>query len=184
MRAKRPRTFLRFFRLRHFRRLFLRQFPRRKTMTGGFLHRLLGEGLFDHRLWKPERQTLASGMAIGIFVGLMPTYWVQIVIAVILAYILKVNITASVLGTAITNPFTTIPIVSLQYKFGFWLIGPGGPHNLDKYPEWIKLALKHGMPYLVGCSITAIVGAILGYLAVILFWNAGTKVNEARHHHK
>ncbi len=153
-------------------------------MVGGLLHRLLGERLFDHRLWKPERQTLAAGLAIGIFVGLMPTYWVQIIIAVSLAYILKVNITAAVLGTAITNPFTTIPIVSLQYKLGLWIIGPDGPQNLNQYPDWIEIGLKHGTPYLIGCSITAIVGAFLGYLAILLFWNAGTKVKEARHSQK
>jgi uncharacterized protein (DUF2062 family) len=169
---------------RGLRMLYLRQFPRRKAMHGGFLHRLLGEGLFDKRLWKPTRDTFAWGMALGLFVGLMPTYWVQIVIAVVLAYLLKVNLTAAVLGTLVTNPFTTIPIVGLQYKIGVWLIGPPVPHETERYHGWVKLLLSHGKPYLAGSVVTAILGAILGYFAVLIFWKAGTKVKEVREKHK
>jgi len=164
--------------------LYLRQFPRRKAMHGGFLHRLLGEGLFDKRLWKPTRDTFAWGMALGLFVGLMPTYWVQILIAVVFAYLFKVNLTATVLGTLVTNPFTTLPIVGLQYKVGVWLIGPPEPHEAERYHGWLKLMLSHGKPYLVGSLVTAILGAILGYFAVLIFWKAGTKVKEVREKHK
>lgn len=169
---------------RGLRMIYLRQFPRRKAMHGGFLHRLLGEGLFDKRLWKPTRDTFAWGMALGLFVGLMPTYWVQLVIAVVLAYVLKVNLTAAVLGTLITNPFTTPPIVLMQYKIGVWLIGSPVPNETERYHGWVKLLLSHGKPYLVGSLVTAILGAILGYFAVLIFWKAGTKVKEVREKHK
>jgi uncharacterized protein len=163
---------------------YLRQFPRRKAMHGGFLHRLLGERLFDKRLWKPERSTFAGGMATGLFIGLLPTYWVQILCAVLLAYLLRVNITATVLGTLVTNPFTTLPIMGLQYKIGVWLIGPPLPHEVEHYHGWLKIIMSHGKPYLAGSVITAVIGAILGYLAVILFWKAGTKVKEVHEKHK
>ncbi|MDB5106251.1 MAG: hypothetical protein JWP91_3940 [Fibrobacteres bacterium] len=169
---------------RRLRLFFLRLFPRRKQLHGGFLHRVLGEGLFNKRLWKPERGTFAFGMALGLFVGLLPTYWVQIVFAVGLAYLFRVNITASVLGTLITNPFTTIPIVGLQYKIGVWLIGPPDPHEGERYHGWLKVILSHGKPYLLGGVLTAVAGAILGYFAVIIFWKAGTKVKEVRVKHK
>lgn len=149
-------------------------------MVGGFLHRLLGDGLFDHRLWKPERKTLAAGLALGLFVGLLPTYWVQILIAVALAFVLKVNITAGVVGTAITNPFTTLPIVGLQYKIGVWLVGPTDPKAVEQYHGILKVLFSHGKPYLVGSLITALVGALMGYLVVILFWKAGTQIKHVR----
>ncbi len=149
-------------------------------MIGGLLHRILGDGLFDHRLWKPERSTLAAGLAIGLFIGLLPTYWVQLVFAILLAFALKVNVTASVLGTAITNPFTTLPIVGLQYKIGLWLVGPSDPKNIEQYQGWIKILISHGKPYLVGSSITALLGAVIGYVAVILFWKVGTKIKAVR----
>jgi len=146
-------------------------------MHGSFLHRLLGDGLFDKRLWKPERKTLAIGMAVGIFVGLMPTYWVQIFIAVLIAFVFKVNITASVLGTAITNPFTTLPIVGLQYKVGVWLMGPTNPKDVEQYHGWMKLIFSHGKPYLLGSLITSLLGALLGYFIVLFFWKAGTTLS-------
>jgi uncharacterized protein len=170
--------------LRKLRMLYLKQFPRRKSMHGGFLHRLLGEGLFDKRLWKPERNTVAFGTAIGLFVGLMPTYWVQVLFAVLLAFIFRVNLTAAVLGTFVTNLFTTVPIVGLQYQIGVWLIGPPQPQEAEKYHGFLKLILVHGKPYLAGSAVTAVLGAILGYFAVILFWKAGTKVKEVRVKHK
>jgi uncharacterized protein len=170
--------------LRKLRMSYLRQFPRRKSMHGGFLHRLLGEGLFDKRLWKPERNTVAFGTAIGLFVGLLPTYWVQILFAVVLAFAFRVNLTAAVLGTFVTNLFTTVPIVGLQYKIGIWLIGPPPPHEGERYHGALKFILIHGKAYLAGSAITAVLGAILGYFAVILFWKAGTKVKEVRVKHK
>jgi uncharacterized protein len=168
---------------RPLKRFFLRQFPRRKAMVGGFLHRILGDGLFDHRLWKPERTTLAAGLAVGLFIGLLPTYWVQIIIAVVIAFFLKVNITASVVGTAITNPFTTLPIVGLQYKIGLWLVGPTNPKASEHYHGLMKVLLSHGKPYLIGSFVTAVIGAVIGYLLVILFWKAGTKIKTVRSSH-
>lgn len=157
-------------------------------MHGGFLHRVLGEGLFDKRLWKPDRHRFAGGMAIGLFVGLLPTYWVQIIVAVFIAYLVRVNVTASVLGTLITNPFTTLPILGLQYKIGVWLIGAPATREAEEYPGWAKDVLtavfSHGKPYLVGSLVTAVIAAILGYIAVLVFWQAGTKVKEVREKHR
>jgi uncharacterized protein (DUF2062 family) len=169
---------------RRLRILFLRQFPRRKAMHGGFLHRMLGERLFDKRLWKPERHTFAVGMAIGVFVGLMPTYWVQIICAVAAAYLFRVNITAAVLGTFVTNPLTTLPIVGLQYKIGVWMIGPPQPHEVEHYHGWLKVVLSHGRAYLAGSAVTAVLGALIGYFAVIIFWKAGATVKQVRQKHK
>ncbi|MDB5048609.1 MAG: hypothetical protein JWO30_1680 [Fibrobacteres bacterium] len=166
--------------LRKLRLLYLRQHPRRKTMHGGFLHRLLGERLFDKRLWKPDRKTFAAGMAIGLFVGLMPTYWVQIFLAVLLVYLFRVNISAAVLGTLVTNPFTTVPIVGLQIKVGTWLIGHTDPDRVERYHGIMKVVFSHGKQYLIGSLVTATFAAILGYFAVMIFWQAGTKVKAVR----
>ncbi|HKP94122.1 MAG TPA: DUF2062 domain-containing protein [Fibrobacteria bacterium] len=170
--------------IRKLRLLYLRQFPRRKHMHGGLLHRLLGERLFDKRLWKPERKTFAAGMAIGLFVGLLPTYWVQILLAVMIVYVFRVNITAAVLGTLITNPFTTLPIVGLQVKVGAWLIGATDPGVSERYHGIMKLVFSHGKQYLVGSLVTAVLAAILGYFAVLIFWQAGAKVKEVREKRK
>jgi uncharacterized protein (DUF2062 family) len=168
---------------RRTRLVYLRQFPRRKHMHGGFLHRVLGESLFDKKLWKPDRTTVAAGMAIGLFIGLLPTYYIQLILAIVLAYLLKVNLSAAVVGTLVTNPVTTIPIVGLQFKLGVWLVGPPDPSDLERYHGVLRVVLGYGKPYLIGSIITATLAALIGYFAVVMFWSAGAKVVEVGHKH-
>src|SRR5690606_6733163 len=168
---------------RRTRMAYLRQLPRRKKMHGGFLHRLLGERLFDKKLWKPDQGTVAAGMAVGVFIGFLPTYNFQFILAGVLAYLLKVNISAAAMGTLVTNPLTTIPIIGLQYKLGVWLAGPPDPEELARYHGILRAVLGYGKPYLVGSFITASLGALIGYFAVVMFWSAGAKVVEVGHKH-
>ena len=60
------------FRWRYWKWVLMRQTPRQKTMKGGWVHRILGDGLFDPRLWKPTRYTLSLGSALGVFAGMFP----------------------------------------------------------------------------------------------------------------
>lgn len=55
----------------------------------------------------PDR--IARGVAIGVFMGIFPTFGLGIIVAIIFAYILKANRASAVLGSFIMNPFT-IPI--------------------------------------------------------------------------
>lgn len=166
--------------LRQLRVFLAKRVSRRRHLHGGLLHRLLGERLFDKRLWKPEKHPFAWGMALGMFIGLMPTYWVQALMAVFFAYLFRVNITAAVLGTLVTNPLTTLFIVGLQVKVGIWLIGPPEPHEVEHYRGILKTILNHGRQYLIGSFVTSIAGAVIGYAAVIAFWQAGTRVRRRR----
>ena len=166
--------------LRQVRVFLAKRVSRRRHLHGGLLHRLLGERLFDKRLWKPEKQPFAWGMALGVFIGMMPTYWVQALIAVFFAYLFRVNITAAVLGTLVTNPLTTIFIVGFQVKVGIWMIGPPEPHEIEHYRGILKTILSHGKQYLIGSFVTSLAGAVVGYAAVIAFWQAGTRVRRKR----
>lgn len=53
----------------------------------------------------PER--IARGAAIGVFMGIFPTFGAGIVLAVAAAFVLKANKTASVIGSFIMNPLTS-----------------------------------------------------------------------------
>ena len=57
------------FKRRHYK--WLRHFPRRKHLKGGWLHRVLGEKLFAAELWKPSRQTVAGSVAAATAYGLV-----------------------------------------------------------------------------------------------------------------
>jgi uncharacterized protein len=160
-------------------RYHLARFARRRHLKGGVLHKLFGERLFEKRLWKPDRMPFAWGMALGLAIGLLPTYWVQALLAVFFAYVLRVNIPAAVIGTLVTNPLTTLFIVGFQVKVGIWIIGSPAPHDVDHARGIFRTIVSHGPQYLVGSAVTAALAALLGYIAVLVFWNLTTKIRTA-----
>ncbi|WP_432822513.1 DUF2062 domain-containing protein [Trichloromonas sp.] len=66
---------------------------------------------------------IAKGMALGIFIGMSPTFGFQMAIAVFFAFLLKENKLAAVLGVWITNPVTAPFIYALEYESGRLLLG-------------------------------------------------------------
>ncbi|MBI5682522.1 MAG: DUF2062 domain-containing protein [Deltaproteobacteria bacterium] len=69
----------------------------------------------------PEK--IARGVAIGVFMGIFPTFGLGIIAAIISAYILKANRAAAVIGSFIMNPITTPVFWTLSSFVGaiiFW----------------------------------------------------------------
>lgn len=166
---------------RKIRLYFLRQYPRQKKMRGGFAHRILGDKLFDHRLWKPDRHTFSAGLGIGTVIGLLPTYYIQLILAFFCAFHFRVNVSAAVLGTLITNPITTPPIIVMQYKLGLLLIGPPSPERLSQYSGMMKNIMVHGAPYMVGSAVSAVIAGLVAYLASLWLWTGVVKIDHKAH---
>jgi uncharacterized protein (DUF2062 family) len=177
--------------LRNWRRYYLRQFPRKKKLHGGWLHRLLGNRLFDPGLWLPTRESVAFGVAIGTFVGLMPFLGLQIVLSLLLCFAFRVNVTAAVLATFISNPVTGAPILYLQREVGLMLSAPLAPVDLEGYSGIAKGWMEYGRPLMLGALVTGAAAALLSYPITWILWtgisNMGKKaiaVRQAhRHHH-
>ncbi|MEJ2201737.1 MAG: DUF2062 domain-containing protein [Desulfuromonadaceae bacterium] len=68
-------------------------------------------------------EEIAKGMALGIFIGMTPTFGIQMGIAVLAAFLLGENKLASVLGVWVTNPVTAPFIYALEYESGRLLLG-------------------------------------------------------------
>lgn len=66
---------------------------------------------------------IAKGMALGIFIGMTPTFGFQMVIALFFAWLLRENRLAAALGVWITNPVTAPFIYALEYESGRLLLG-------------------------------------------------------------
>lgn len=168
------------FKRRHYK--WLRHIPRRKHLKGGRLHRLLGEKLFAAALWKPSRQTIAGGLALGLFIGLTPTMGAQIVLAGIAAYFLKVNIPMALAGSLVTNPFTAAIIYPLEYQFGVWLVGVPEPRELEGYTGMLRNFARYAKPLWIGSLVTGSVAAALAYGLVTLLWKEAVHLREVVHH--
>jgi uncharacterized protein (DUF2062 family) len=66
---------------------------------------------------------IAKGVALGIFIGMTPTFGFQMAIAIFFAYILRENRLAAVLGVWVTNPVTAPFIYAAEYEVGHRLLG-------------------------------------------------------------
>jgi uncharacterized protein len=62
--------------------------------------------------------SIATGASIGMFIGMLPVYGFQMVIAASVAAVARVNKVAAVVPVWITNPLTIPPILYLQYLLG------------------------------------------------------------------
>jgi uncharacterized protein (DUF2062 family) len=75
-----------------------------------------------------EPEDIAKGFALGIFIGMTPTFGFQILIAVFLALLLKENKIAAAIGVWITNPLTAPFIYALEYESGRLILGMDRAH--------------------------------------------------------
>ena len=160
---------------------WLRYLPRRKHLKGGWLHRRLGEKLFAAELWKPTRQTIAGGLALGLFIGCTPTMGAQIILAGLTAYFLKVNIPMALAGSLVTNPFTAALVYPLEYQLGVWLVGVPEPRELEGYTDLLRNFARYAKPLWIGSLVAGGVAASLAYGLVTLLWKETLHLRKLRH---
>jgi uncharacterized protein (DUF2062 family) len=108
---------------------------------------------------------IAKGMALGIFIGMTPTFGSQMLLAIFFAFLLKENKLAAVLGVWITNPVTAPFIYALESESGRLILGMprvGLPKELTldslKIMGWEVLA-----PLGLGSLIFGVVCAALAF---------------------
>lgn len=141
-------------------------FKRRKQLTLG--HKVLGffwprigwqrAGYYTlHRLARMpgSAYSIAGGFACGAAVSFTPFVGLHFIISGILAWIIRCNIIASAVGTAIGNPWTFPFIWTWLYKSGEWIITGGNP-DYTNTPEFgaffgnmMEAALNFDIPYLI-----------------------------------
>ncbi len=142
--------------------------------------------LRDERLWRADRRSVAIGVSIGLFFGLMIPF-AQFLFAILTALWLRAHLVTSATCTLVSNPLTFTPIYWGAYELGrFVLARPAAPdevrqveHSADRIGQmantgwleglwlWIGAA---GVPLLTGLFIMACSAAAIGYLAVHLLW--------------
>ena len=74
---------------------------------------------------------IASGMALGLFIGMTPVMGLHMIIAVPLAALFKWNKISAGIGVWITNAVTAPFIYGITYLVGAWMIGIEKPSGMD-----------------------------------------------------
>lgn len=162
---------------RHYR--FFKWMPRKKHLKGSWLHRLLGERLFHTDLWVPRAHSAAAGLALGTFIGFTPTMGVQVLLAGIAAYLLRVNVPLALLGAFFTNPLTAPVIYAFEYKLGLWLVGLPARQELEGYSALLQNFARHAKPLWAGALVLGGAAAVVAYSIVLALWHLFGKVKRS-----
>jgi uncharacterized protein (DUF2062 family) len=134
------------------------------------VHRVLGRRVFDRQLWTLSRSSAAGGLAAGLFIALSPTLGIQVILAVVVAYFLRVNIPIAVMACFVTNPVTAPIIYPLQYQLGVWVSGSPGPDELEGYSGLLRNFARYARPLWVGSLLSGALFAVIGYVGVVFGW--------------
>jgi uncharacterized protein (DUF2062 family) len=112
---------------------------------------------------------IASGMALGLFIGMTPFFGLHVVAALALATVLKWSKLAAILGVNITNAFTAPFIYPLNYWIGTKIVGPA--HAVE-WPTAFTIAemlgfLRHSplivLDLVIGGTVLGLPLALVGY---------------------
>jgi len=164
------------------RKIFRKYLPSHERVRN---HRHMARfgGFLQHpNLWHLNRHSVAGGVAVGLFAGLVPGP-LQMLVAALIAVPLRVNLPVALVCTFYTNPITIGPLYVFAYLIGRFIIGGNGaPLSPPPDMEWSHLgtsfhafldwALSLGTPLAVGLFALALILAALGYACVQLGWRA------------
>jgi uncharacterized protein (DUF2062 family) len=174
------------------RRFFRERLPDHNSILRQRWLRPVQHWLQHHNLWHLHRRSVAGGVAVGLFCGLIPGP-LQMIAAVLLSVLFRVNLPAAVFTTLYTNPFTIVPLYLLAYQIGLWVSDSSNAVAVPDFPElhwndgfsqlWAWLTLL-GKPLLIGLPLLAVGLAIIGYVAVRLLWRLFVVIKWRRRHAK
>jgi uncharacterized protein (DUF2062 family) len=159
-------------------RKFFRKFvPPQEALSSNPWLKPFARWLHHPNLWHLNRRSVAGGVAIGLFCGLIPGP-LQMLSAALCAVWLRVNLPTAIFTTLYSNPFTILPLYALAYELGSWFNGTHNPallmlpdlhwHNwIGALWNWLTLL---GKPILIGLPLLGVLLAILGYCLVRVAW--------------
>ena len=163
------------------RKHFRKYLPSHQSITGNRFIGWFGPWLRHHNLWHLHRRSVAGGVAVGLFAGLVPGP-LQIFTGAILSILFRVNLPVAALTTLYTNPLTIVPLYYVAYRLGALATLSDAQHAMPAtfstaglgWTEWIPALmdwiLALGKPLAVGLPLLGITLAALGYLLVDNAW--------------
>jgi uncharacterized protein (DUF2062 family) len=164
------------------RKLFKKYLPSHASVRNNRHIAKFGGFLQHHNLWHLNRHSVAGGVAVGMFSGLVPGPF-QMLAAALLAVLFRVNLPVALATTLYTNPFTIGPLYVLAYLIGRLIIGgaraPLSPppevqwsQLMDTFDAFLRWVMTMGTPLAVGLVALALILAALGYACVQIGWRA------------
>lgn len=108
---------------------------------------------------------IGLGFAVGVFLGIFPTFGVGTPLALLIASLLRWNRIAAVLGSLVMNPFTTPFFWTLSGSLGAAIFRVDAKKVLQSVGngERMKSLSEAALIYLTGNTLIALAGAVVSY---------------------
>lgn len=110
-------------------------------------------------------EEIATGVAVGVFLGVFPTFYLGLIVAIIGARFFKYNLIAAIAGTAVSTPLTSPFIIAASAVLGSWITGVDWgdvAHQVETGEVWTA-ARGAVITYLAGNIIFCILATIPSY---------------------
>ncbi len=149
--------------------------PKREEILENRFVRPFAHYLADPSLWHFHRHSVARGLAVGIFIGIMVPV-AQTPVAALVSVPMRGNIAVAALATFITNPFTTPAILFGAYETGSWLLRLQSTAHAARVPAdgWLMQTLEWlgdlALPTALGLLLFSVVSAVVAYGATHVGW--------------
>ncbi|CTQ31954.1 DUF2062 domain-containing protein [Jannaschia rubra] len=123
-----------------------------------------------HRLRRlPDTpRKISRGILAGVFTTFTPFYGLHFFVAAGLAFVLRGNVMAALLGTFFGNPLTYVPIAVVSLNLGHWMLGTEMRGAVDE--NIFGKFLRAGKD-LFWNSWNSLSGAPVDWTATAIFWN-------------
>lgn len=119
-----------------------------------------------HLQESPQRTALA--FAVGTFIAFCPVY-PHTVMALICAWLFRLNFLALFAAASINNPWTMVPILGVTYWTGALLTGRNDVPSLNwsdlSFTAIYQQILSYAVPFALGGFVLSVIGALLTYPA-------------------
>jgi uncharacterized protein len=125
--------------------------------------------LLDPQLWRLQHESVARGVAVGMFWAFVIPLG-QIVVATVHCIAWRANIPVAAAMTMLTNPLTIGFWLWLAYQVGVLVLGEPLAAAAPQAAGAAAWLAEVGLPTVVGMGVFAVGGAALGYLGVKLVW--------------
>jgi len=139
-------------------------------------HRWLQEHSLKLLAIRDTPEAIASGVAIGIYIGFTPLFGLKTILTIFFAWLTGSNIIAAVIASAAHD--VLLPLMPLlfrgEYDIGYWLFNHQWPPPLHRmhrmhveghsWREWTTIFTVTGRNLLVGSAICGAPFAILSYV--------------------
>jgi len=154
----------------------LKQLLHRHRYQGTFLHRILGERLFEKELWHISRHSLSGGFALGLFIAFTPTIPFHMLLCFVLALWMRVNLPMALTACWINNPLTAFPIYMFTFKIGRAVVGKlPASYLLSNTPERFGRYFVNMVNIVTGGVLIGAAAALAGYILVQILWQMFSK---------